>query len=124
MIHLDIKKLGRFDRIGRCITGDCTGRCNRRGIGWGSFLSASSLPRRKAGDASRLAFSQIVPDERAESAAAFLRATVAYYPSLGITVARVMTDNGPCYKLSRFATPAATRPPAHQNQALHAASQR
>lgn len=44
-------------------------------------------------DASRIAFSQILPDERKESAVAFLAAAVAYYASLGITVTRVMTDN-------------------------------
>ena len=53
-------------------------------------------------DASRLAFSQIMPNERKESAIAFLKATLAYYKSLGITVTRVMTDNGSCYKAFEF----------------------
>ena len=53
-------------------------------------------------DASRLAFSQILPDERKESAVAFLKAAVAYYQSLGVTVARVMTDNGSCYRSEAF----------------------
>jgi transposase InsO family protein len=51
-------------------------------------------------DASRLAFSQILPDEK--SAVAFLKAAVAYHQSLGITVARVMTDNGSCYRAKAF----------------------
>jgi transposase InsO family protein len=53
-------------------------------------------------DASRLAFSQILPDEKKASAVAFLQAAVAYYQSLGVTVARVMTDNGSCYRSHAF----------------------
>lgn len=95
MIHLDIKKLGRFDRVGHRITGDRKGQSNGRGIGW-EFVHVS------IDDASRLAFSQIMPNEKAASAVAFLKAAVAYYQSLGITVLRVMTDNGSCYKAKAF----------------------
>ena len=45
----------------------------------------------------------IMPDEKAKSAIAFLKAAVAYYNSLGVTVAGVMTDNGSCYKAFAFA---------------------
>ena len=95
LIHIDIKKLGRFDRVGHRITGDRRGQSNSRGVGW-EFVHVA------IDDASRIAFSQILPDERKESAIAFLRAAVAYYASLGITVARVMTDNGACYKAHAF----------------------
>jgi transposase InsO family protein len=95
MIHLDIKKLGRFDRVGHRITGDRTGQSNGRGIGW-EFVHVA------IDDASRLAFSQILPDEKKKSATAFLKAAVAYYNSLGITVTRVMTDNGSCYRAFDF----------------------
>jgi len=95
LIHIDIKKLGRFDRVGHRITGDRTGQSNSRGVGW-EYVHVS------IDDASRLAFSQILLDERKESAVAFLRAAVAYYQSLGITVARVMTDNGSCYRSKAF----------------------
>jgi transposase InsO family protein len=95
MIHIDIKKLGRFDKIGHRITGDRTGQSNSRGVGW-EFVHVC------IDDASRVAFSQIFPDEKAVSAIAFLRAAVAYYKSLGVTVARVMTDNGSCYKAFAF----------------------
>ena len=54
-------------------------------------------------DASRIAFTDILPNEKAESAVAFLKAAVAYYQSLGITVKRVMTDNGSCYIAGDFA---------------------
>jgi transposase InsO family protein len=53
-------------------------------------------------DHSRVAFTQIKPDEKADSAVPFLKAAVAYYKSLGVTVTRVMTDNGSCYKAFAF----------------------
>ena len=96
MIHIDIKKLGRFERVGHRITGDRKGQSNSRGIGW-EFVHVC------IDDASRVAFSQILPDEKKESAIAFLKAAVAFYASLGITVERVMTDNGSCYRSKAFA---------------------
>lgn len=96
LIHLDIKKLGRFERVGHRITGDRTGQGNSRGVGWEYVHIAID-------DASRLAATAIHPDEKAVSAIAALQAAVAYYHSLGITVRRVMTDNGSCYKSFAFA---------------------
>jgi transposase InsO family protein len=96
LVHIDIKKLGRFDRVGHRITGDRTGQSNSRGVGW-EFVHVC------IDDASRIAFSQILPDEKKESAVAFLCAALAYYDSLGVTVTRVMTDNGACYKSKAFA---------------------
>ena len=95
LIHIDIKKLGRFDHVGHRITGDRRGQSKSRGIGW-EFVHVC------IDDASRLAFSQILPDEKKESAVAFLKAAVAYYASLGVTVSRVMTDNGSCYRAFDF----------------------
>jgi transposase InsO family protein len=95
LLHIDIKKLGRFERVGHRITGDRHGQSNNRGVGW-EFVHVC------IDDASRIAFSQILPDERKESAVAFLKAAIAYYQSLGITVTRVMTDNGSCYKSFDF----------------------
>ena len=95
LIHIDIKKLGKFNRIGHRITGDRTGQSNARGIGW-EFVHVA------IDDASRIAFSRIMKTERKACAVAFLKAAVAYYASLGITVERVMTDNGSCYRSRRF----------------------
>jgi transposase InsO family protein len=95
MIHIDIKKLGRFDKVGHRITKDRTGQSNSRGVGW-EFVHVC------IDDHSRVAFSQILPDEKASSAVSFLEAAVAYYKSLGVTVTRVMTDNGSCYKAFAF----------------------
>jgi len=99
LIHIDIKKLGRIDGIGHRITGDRRGQSNRRGrgqgLGW-EFVHVC------IDDASRVAFAQVLPDERKESAVAFLEAAVAYYARLGVIVDRVMTDNGSCYRSSAF----------------------
>jgi transposase InsO family protein len=103
LIHIDIKKLGRFDQVGHRITGDRTGQSSRRGRRQGKTWGTGwEFVHVCIDDASRLAFSQIRPDEKKESAVAFLHAAVAYYQSLGVTVARVMTDNGSCYKSFDF----------------------
>jgi transposase InsO family protein len=100
LIHIDIKKLGRFHQVGHRITGDRTRqsspRGRRQGAGW-EFVHVC------IDDASRIAFTRIMPDETAKSAIAFLKAAIAYYKSLGVKVARVMTDNGSCYKAYAFA---------------------
>ncbi len=83
------------DPFGHRITGDRTGQSNSRGIGW-EFVHIA------IDDASRIAFSQIMPDEKKESAVAFLKAALAYYQILGFTVARVMTDNGSCGRAFDF----------------------
>jgi transposase InsO family protein len=96
LIHLDTKKLGRFDRVGHRITGDRTRHgSNNNGPGW-------EIVHVCIDDASRIAFTQIHPDEKAPGAVAFLEAALAYYQSLGVTVTRVMTDNGACYKAHAF----------------------
>lgn len=95
LIHLDIKTLGRFEKPGHRATGDRTGQSNSRGIGW-EYVHVC------IDDASRIACSQVFPDEKKESAVAALKAAVAYDESLGVTVARVMTDNGACYKSHAF----------------------
>ena len=95
MIHIDIKKLGRFNKVGHRITGDRTGQSNNRGVGW-EFVHVA------IDDHSRIAFAKIMPSEKKQSATAFLKAALAYYESLGIKVERVMTDNGSCYKSFAF----------------------
>lgn len=96
LIHIDIKKLGKFNRVGHRITGDRTGQSRNRGVGW-EFVHVC------IDDASRVAFSRVMKDEKKGSAVAFLKAAVAYYASLGVTVQRVMTDNGSCYRSKAFA---------------------
>jgi transposase InsO family protein len=94
MIHIDIKKLGRFARSGHRVTGNRQG-CRNAGAGW-EFVHIA------VDDHSRIAFAKIMPNEKRHSAVIFLRAALAYYESLGIKVERVMTDNGSCYKSFAF----------------------
>ena len=86
LIHVAIKKVGRFDRIGHRIIEDRTRKS--RGAGW-EFVHVC------IDDNSSVAFSQILPDEK-KDAVAFLKAAAAYHASLGVTILRVMTDNGSC----------------------------
>ena len=95
IIHIDIKKLGRFNRTGHRITRDVVGHSGTGRPGW-EFVHVA------IDDHSRLAIARIFPDEKKESAVAFLEAAVAYYQSLGITVSRIMTDNGSCYRSKAF----------------------
>ena len=101
MIHLDIKKLGRFERPGHRVTGNRKGQSNPRalltgGYGW-EYVHVC------IDDHSRLSFTQIHKDEKAVSAVTHLKAAVAWYKKLGVTVTRVMTDNGACYRSKKFA---------------------
>ena len=93
LLHLDIKRLVRIGRVGHRITGDRRSRV--KGIGC-EFVHVA------IDDHSRIAFSQILPDQKQTSAIAFLRAALAYYAGLGITVRRILTDNGPCYDALAF----------------------
>ena len=75
LIHIDIKKLGRIGSVGHRITGRQTGVVNRHlGIGW-EYVHVC------IDDASRIAFVQVMADQRKESAVAFLEAAIAYYAS-------------------------------------------
>ena len=91
MIHIYIKKLGRFTQPGHRITGDRTSQRTGRNKGW-EYVHVC------IGDHSRLGFADIMPDAKKASAVAFLKAALAWYQRFGITVERVMTDNGSCYK--------------------------
>jgi transposase InsO family protein len=93
LVHYDIKKLGRIGRIGHRIHGDRT--CRVRGIGW-EFVHVA------IDDASRLAYAEVLPNERSPSSTGFLRRSVAWFQNRGVTVEAVMSDNGSCYVSHRF----------------------
>lgn len=93
MLHLDIKRLGKIDGVGHKKAG--TRQVCRRRPGW-EYLHVC------VDDASRAAYTAILPDETAESAVEFLWFAVAWYASHGIKVERVLTDNGACYKSWKF----------------------
>ena len=94
LLHIDIKKLGRFEQIGHRISGDRQRRS--RHAGWDFLFVAVD-------DHSRIAFTQIYPDERKESATTFLRGAVDYFDKMGVTVQRVITDNGSAFHSASFA---------------------
>ena len=94
LLHMDTKKLGRFDKPGHRVTGDRTQ--NTPQAGWQALHVAID-------DHSRVGFSLMLVDEKAASACAFLLAALRYYKGLGVRVHSVMTDNGSAYKSRRFA---------------------
>lgn len=100
IIHIDIKKLGKFNRTGHRITGDRHAQSNQRRNGTAPGWEFAHVA---IDGHSRVARIDIFPNEKKESAIAFLKATVAYYRSLGVKVTRVMTDNGSCYISKAFA---------------------
>jgi transposase InsO family protein len=89
LIHIDTKKLGRIEAIGHRITGDR--RDSKRGAGWEAVHVCID-------DASRLAYSEVLPDERKTSAVPFLERAIGWFARQGITVERVMTDHGSAYR--------------------------
>jgi len=94
LLHVDIKKLGRFARTGHRIHGDP--RTRVRGVGWEYVHVAVD-------DASRVTYAEVLRDERGTTSVGFLRRAVAYFARLGVRVERVMTDNGSGYISRRYA---------------------
>ena len=94
LVHLDIKRLGRFRRPGHRVTGNR--RLHSPGAGWEYVHVAIDDP-------SRVSFADLRPSETAHSATRALLAALRYFKTLGITCSRVMTDNGACYRSLRFA---------------------
>lgn len=91
LIHVDVKKLGRFDRPGL--------PAHRRQGGYRSTYRAGwDYCHVAIDDTSRLAYVEILDDEKAATCVAFLRRAIAWFASRGITVERVMTDNGTGYR--------------------------
>ncbi len=89
LLHMDVKKLGRFRRPGHRATGDRQAG-ESRGAGW-EFLHVC------VDDHTRLAYAEIHSNERKESAIAFLRRAVTWLRRRGVTAQSVMTDNGSAY---------------------------
>jgi len=89
LLHIDVKKLGRIAGAGHRVTGDR--RRQAKGIGW-EYVHVC------VDDATRIAYVEVLEDEKATTAAGFLRRAIAHYRAHGIRVERVMTDNGSCYR--------------------------
>jgi transposase InsO family protein len=101
LIHVDVKKLGRIEGgAGKRVTGRRRNRDRRR-------RDSDGIERRMKGwdyvhiavdDATRLAYAEVLPDEKATTAVAFLRRAIAFYRRHGITVEGLLTDNGSAYR--------------------------
>jgi transposase InsO family protein len=103
LIHIDVKKLGRIHNgAGHRFIGQPGQRAAA-----GKFADAAGVPRLQVGweyvhiaidDATRLAYVEVLPNEKATTAVGFLRRAIAHYSSYGITTERLITDNGSAYR--------------------------
>jgi transposase InsO family protein/transposase len=101
LIHIDVKKLGRIQVPGHRVTGNRRQRARRSRTGNdGRYLGTAGweFVHVAVDDATRLAYAEVLADETATTAIGFLRRAVAFYRRHGITVERVMTDNGSAYR--------------------------
>lgn len=93
MVHIDTKKLGRIERMGKRIPG--SSRTPIR-AGWEYLFVAID-------DHARIGFTDMYPDEAKASAGQFLQNTIAYFKSLGVHPKRILTDNGSAFRSKDFA---------------------
>ena len=108
LVHVDIKKQGRIPAGGGWrIHGRAAAPNLHRGDGY-DFVHAA------VDDRSRLAYAEILPDERKETASAFMTRAIGFYAEHGISVERVLTDNGSCYRSREFARTLAEAGVAHR----------
>jgi transposase InsO family protein len=89
LVHVDVKKLARIARAGHRVTGTRAGQ--RKGTGWERVHVAVD-------GATRMAYSEVLADERKQTCCAFLERAVAWFAAQGIVVERILTDNGPAYR--------------------------
>ena len=91
LVHIDVKTLGRVNGVGHRVTGSRQKSKRMRGGGW-EFVHVC------VDDCTRLAYVEVLDDERSDSVVAFLQRAVAWLAAQGVTVERVMTDNGAGYR--------------------------
>ncbi len=94
MLHIDTKKLGRIVRPSHRVTGNRRDSVN--GAGWETLFVAID-------DHARISFTAMHPDEKTPQAVQFLKNAVAYYAGLGVTIQRLLTDNGSAFRSRDFA---------------------
>ena len=94
LVHIDVKKLGRIDGAGHRVTGD---RRRQGSSGHAARSTGWEYVHVAVDDATRLAYAEVLGDEKGTTAARFLRRAVAFFGNFGIRVQRVLTDNGPAY---------------------------
>jgi transposase InsO family protein len=104
LVHLDVKKLGRFRRPGHRVAGRGHGRS--AGAGWEAVHVAVD-------DCTRLAYVEILTDEKAVTTVGFLERALRWFAERGVHTQRVMTDNGAPYRSSAFAAACASHQVKH-----------
>jgi len=95
LIHIDVKKLGRFNKPGHRVTGRGPGNYNNK-PGWEAVHVCVD-------DTSRVSYVEVLPDEKAATCIGFLQRAVAWFAQHGVTIERVMTDNGAAYRSKAWA---------------------
>jgi transposase InsO family protein len=103
LIHVDVKKLGRVRGVGHRISGNRASQAKTRRVGKLRQVKGWEYVHIAVDDYSRLAYAEVLEDEQAATAAGFLRRAVAFYRRHGISVERVLTDNGGCYRATMHA---------------------
>jgi transposase InsO family protein len=98
LLHVDVKKLGRIRAAGHRVTGERSSQKKTRRAGKRVGVAGWEFVHVCVDDATRLAYVEVLHDERATTAAGFLRRAVGFYRRHGIRVQRVMSDNGSCYR--------------------------
>jgi transposase len=102
LVHIDIKKLGRIVVPGHAITANRRQRAGSTRVGSPTGRSVGTagweFVHVAVDDHSRLAYAEVLGDETAASAVAFLRRALAFFARYGVIVERVMTDNGSAYR--------------------------
>lgn len=93
LIHIDTKKLGRIERMGKRIPGSSRSPIS---AGWEYLFVAVD-------DHARIAFTDMYPNEAKAAAVQFLHNTLAYFRSLGVRPKRILTDNGSAFRSKDFA---------------------
>ncbi len=105
LLHVDVKKLGRFERPGHRVLGRGAARplTQTTAAGRGRGVVGWEFCHVCVDDATRLAYVEVLEDERGQTAAGFLERAVAWFGSMGVAVERVMSDNGSCYRSAAHA---------------------
>jgi transposase InsO family protein len=98
LLHFDVKKLGRIERAGHRISGNRQSQHDRSSWHDGKRLIGWEYVHVCVDDATRLAYVEVLNDEKGRTVAGFLRRAVAFYATYGIQVEAVMTDNGSGYR--------------------------
>lgn len=98
LLHVDVKKLGRIRGAGHRVTANRASQKKTRRNGKRVGVAGWEFVHVCVDDATRLAYVEVLPDEKATTAVGFLRRAIAFYHRHGIATQAVMSDNGACYR--------------------------